>query len=167
MRSFSHLENIYQKFQAGFRKEYAATDHAFVLRVFYERQMRKKGKLYALFLDFGKAFDLISREQLWEILEEAEVPARIIRTLQLLYHNCTVVLQTEEGTMKEIKTINGVKQGDPSSPALLSFTVQKLEEGLVKLKSGVFYGGSLGHIHSLTYADDVLIQQKHQKHYKS
>lgn len=52
-----HRDNIYQKFLAGFRKEYAATDHAFALRIIYERQLKRKGKLYALFLDFEKAFD--------------------------------------------------------------------------------------------------------------
>lgn len=77
--------------------------------------------------------------------------------LQLLYHNCTVVLQTEEGRTWKIRTLNGAKHGDPSSPALCSFTVQKLEEGLVKLKLGAFYDDKLGHLHSLTYADDVLV----------
>lgn len=68
-----------------------------------------------------------------------------------------MVFQTEEGRIWKIRMFNGVKYGDSFSLVFCFFTVQKLEEGLVKFKLGVFYDDKLGYLYSFIYVDDVLV----------
>ena len=56
--------------QAGFRKGYSTTDNIFILQSVIQRYIsRIRGKLYAVFVDFRKAFDFVYRTQLWSILK--------------------------------------------------------------------------------------------------
>jgi hypothetical protein len=53
------------KGQAGFHKDYRTTDQLFILRTLIEQSKAKKKPLYCCFVDFKKAFDIMSREVLW------------------------------------------------------------------------------------------------------
>ena len=46
--------------QAGFRQDYSTTDHIFTLFAVIQKYLLHKKKLYVAFIDFKKAFDLIS-----------------------------------------------------------------------------------------------------------
>jgi len=46
--------------QAGFRRDYSTTDHIFTLFAVIQKYLLHKKKLYVAFIDFKKAFDLIS-----------------------------------------------------------------------------------------------------------
>ena len=50
--------------QAGFRKGRSCTDHIFVLRQILEQSHEWNNSIYAVFVDFEKAFDSIYRESL-------------------------------------------------------------------------------------------------------
>ena len=52
----------------GFQKDYSAVDHMFTLMAMIQKQFALNIKLYVAFVDFEKAFDLISRQLLWPIL---------------------------------------------------------------------------------------------------
>ena len=53
--------------QAGFRKKRSTIELIFVLNtIIGNRLKRKRGKLYAVFVDFKKAFDMTDRKRLWE-----------------------------------------------------------------------------------------------------
>ena len=54
--------------QAGFRRDYSTTDHIFTLFAVIQIYLLHKKKLYVAFINFKKAFDLISYANLWMIL---------------------------------------------------------------------------------------------------
>ena len=53
--------------QAGFMRDHSATDHIFTLFAVIQKYLLHKKKLYVAFIDFKKAFDLISYAKLWPI----------------------------------------------------------------------------------------------------
>ncbi len=55
-----HVKN-----QVGFRKDYPINDQFFVLRTIIEHNKAKKKQVYCCFVDFKKAFDIVSCEVLW------------------------------------------------------------------------------------------------------
>ena len=61
------------KGQAGFRKDFRATNNIFILRALIDKQKQtrkqgKCGKLHCCFVDFRKAFDTVPRAVLWQVL---------------------------------------------------------------------------------------------------
>ena len=62
------------KGQAGFRRQHSTTNHLVMLRIIVEECCNDKGNLLCCFVDFRKAFDMVPRNNLWNILEELNVP---------------------------------------------------------------------------------------------
>ena len=61
------------KGQAGFRKDFRTTDQLFIIRTILQQAKHSKRQLYCCFVDFKKAFDLVPRESLWQVLERRNV----------------------------------------------------------------------------------------------
>ena len=61
------------KDQAGFRKDFRATDQNFIIRTLVQQAGHVKCKLCCYFVDFEKAFDLVPRECLWKVLQQMEM----------------------------------------------------------------------------------------------
>ena len=54
--------------QADFRVERGCTYQIFVMRQLAEKTIQKDGKMYAAFVDLGKAYDKVWRENMWRPL---------------------------------------------------------------------------------------------------
>jgi hypothetical protein len=66
------------KGQAGFRKDYRTIDQLFILRTLIEHNKAKKKPLHYCFVDFKKAFNIVSREVLWQVLDGLKVEGRFL-----------------------------------------------------------------------------------------
>ena len=55
--------------QAGFRKDHRTTDQLFIIHTLLQQAAHAKRKLYCCFVDFKKAFDLVPRDALWNVLK--------------------------------------------------------------------------------------------------
>ena len=63
--------------QSGFRKGRPTVDHIFVMILMVEKALEKsKGKLYVAFVDFGKAYDSVNRNIVWDVLRRAGAGGR-------------------------------------------------------------------------------------------
>ncbi|KAI8519195.1 hypothetical protein Bbelb_024520 [Branchiostoma belcheri] len=70
-------DRVYPESQCGFRAKRSTTDMIFSLRQL-EKKRREQGKpLYMLFIDFTKAFDLVSRKSLFELLKKIGCPPKL------------------------------------------------------------------------------------------
>ena len=57
---------IFNKFQYGFRKQKRTVDCEFILQsIINQTIINDERKLYAAFIDFRKAFDLVYRDGIW------------------------------------------------------------------------------------------------------
>ena len=60
--------------QCGLRGNRRATDIMFVIRQLQEDCREQKRRLYVAFIDLTKTFDTVSRERLWQIMNDLAVP---------------------------------------------------------------------------------------------
>ena len=67
------MEGNRAKGQAGFRRNHSTTDHLVTLRIIAE-EYRNKYDLFCCFVDFRKVFVTIPRNNMWNRLEELNVP---------------------------------------------------------------------------------------------
>lgn len=83
INEWSEAEQILPEGQAGFRRGRGCDDNIFVLNAQTALALKNpKGKLYAVFVDFRRAFDSVDHLILWSKLQEMGVGARIIRVLR-------------------------------------------------------------------------------------
>jgi hypothetical protein len=79
----------------------------------------KKKPLYYCFVDFKKAFSIVSCEVLWQVLVSFGVEGHFLRCLQMMYTKDTIyVNHLSEGVTSSFKCQQGVKQGCPLIPLL-------------------------------------------------
>ena len=115
------------KGQAGFRRQHSTTDHLITLRIIVEECCNDKSNLFCCFVDFRKAFDTVPRNNLWNRLEELNVPFELRAATIRLYKNVIAKLKSNEGWSKDIKCNIRVKQDCPLSPTLFAIYIDKLE----------------------------------------
>lgn len=151
---FAESCNLLPEAQAGFRRGRSCTDNLFVLHTVVNNSLRLKGrKIYALFVDFHRAFDTVEHCLLWETLFDLGVSAKFIRILKDLYSKACI--RGDDNV--NVKITKGVLQGDPLSPLLFALFIADLETYF--RRRGAF-GVPLDageNVLSLMYADDLVI----------
>jgi hypothetical protein len=74
--------------QAGFGKGRSCQDHIFTLNGLIQIGLHQpRAKVYALFIDFERAFPSISFSKLWNRLHDLGVSNKIIKILRCQYNN--------------------------------------------------------------------------------
>ena len=129
---WAELNGKLAKEQAGFRKGYSTVDHIFTLSQMASNCVfgRRRSKLYALFVDFEKAFDSINRNKLWEILHKQGVSTRFIKMLQGIYTKVNAKIRNGNELSEDIDCPFGLKQGCRLSPILFSMLINEVAENL-------------------------------------
>ena len=79
--------------QADFRPGRGTADMLVIIQVLTEKSMGIGGQALITFSDYSKAFDGISRVQLFDIMLELGFPEHIVALLQSLYINQTALIR--------------------------------------------------------------------------
>jgi len=85
-------DRIYPEFQCGFRAK-RSTDMMFTVRQLQQKSHEQGKPLYLAFSDLTKAFDLVSRKGLFQLLEKIGCPPHPTPP-QTPRHDCFLPLQT-------------------------------------------------------------------------
>ena len=83
-------ESFDQEAQCGFRPGRGCTDVIFTVKMAMKKKREHGQESWILFIDLVKAFDRVSRELLWLILEKFGVPKKLISLLKWLHANVQV-----------------------------------------------------------------------------
>ena len=92
-RVYTFLQNnqTINKAQIGFLKGNRTTDHILTLKAIINKYVHDgKGKLYACFVDFRKAFDSLSHQKLFLKMRKNGLNGNILKLLQNIYKNSSV-----------------------------------------------------------------------------
>ena len=135
--------------QAGAQSKRGCVEHIVTLRLLFNIFLQKKVKLFVLFVDFSKAYDLVPRSRLFDILIELGCGATMLGALISMYTNTSNIL----GSTVITSTI-GVRQGSPTSCYLFIIFVDVL---ILMLKSKCSPEPILGWLHCLMLMDDTVI----------
>ena len=76
--------------------------------------------LYVVFIDFTKAFDTVSREALWIVLQKYGCTDKIINLIKSFHNGMQAQGSHENDTSKKFDAINGLKQGCVLAPLLFA-----------------------------------------------
>ena len=145
------------KGQFGFRRGRGTDDGAFVLNHVIEAHKSQVKPVYAMLVDFRKAYDSVDRPTLWRCLEQLGVRGSMLRTPRDMY--CRVQLRVRAGGSlgAVFESQRGAKQGQGQTPLLFGLLLERVEEILGQLHpaGGVQVGGQ--RVASRMYADDLVI----------
>jgi hypothetical protein len=77
-----YAEEIIGEHQCEFRRKRSTTDHLFCIRQVLEKKWEYNEAVHQLFIDFKKAYDLVRREVLLNILIEFGIPMKLVRLVK-------------------------------------------------------------------------------------
>ncbi len=145
------------KGQVGLCKDYRIIDQLFILQTRIKQSKAKKKPLYCCFVDFKKAFDIVPREVLWQVLAGLRVEGHFLRCLQVMYAKDTIrINHPSEGVTSSFRCQQGVKQGCPLSPLLFGLYLDALKG---RLDGRECDAPTLADVHVwlLLFADDLAL----------
>ena len=108
---------------AGFRKGYGCEDHTFSLTKILSLYLANGKRVYATFLDYEKAFDLVDRSILWKKLLDHNINGKIFNVIRGLYSKTEAYVRVGNSYSSFFKCEVGVRQGDNLSPLLFTIFV--------------------------------------------
>jgi hypothetical protein len=110
--------------QAGFRHGFSTMDHVFTLHciiAYYYLHHRKR--LFAAFLDYKKAFDLVDRNFLWLKLLNQGINGKVLGVVRGIYSRAKSCVRAGGCTSDYFVSNIGVRQGENLSPLLSSLFI--------------------------------------------
>ena len=139
--------------QIGFAPLHGAEMHVFTLLETIKQQLRLKRSVHVLYLDLRKAFDSISQEGLWKLLENVGVHVAVIDFLRNWADSTHARVAVNGYLTEEFRIRCGVAQGNPLSPLLFNLFIECLSRYIAAETTGVAMLDVV--VKSLLYADDV------------
>lgn len=113
--------------QAEFRKGRGAVDNIYTLNYVVEREIARRKKIVAIFINLKAAFD---RELSIGKESRGERGKRLRESIMEIYEETRSVVKVEGIMGKKFWTERNVKQGCPLSPILFNLMIADIEEGL-------------------------------------
>ena len=126
--------------QCGFRGKYGCLDALFTLQHLVSQvhwtgpgSSPARSKLWAVFVDFRKAFDLVRRDLLIARCQQLGVHGPFLAALTALYDRVFVRVCVNGRLGPAFRTYRGTRQGSELSPLLFGLFMDLLHE-LIKLR---------------------------------
>ena len=88
-----------------------------------------KEEIFVSFLDMEKAYDLVNRKKLFEVMKCYGVHEKLVRLIERIYDDSMVKFELEKVTTGWCKGDSVVRQGCPLSPLLLNIICQGIRKG--------------------------------------
>ena len=140
--------------QLGFTKNAQTADHLFTLSTIAKKYRSKKRPVYAVFVDFRKAFDSICRQALFYKLASAGLTGKFYNALRYMYANSKAQIKLSGYLSREIDIKKGTEQGHPLSPDLFKLFFKDLSPILEFQNCPILIDKIVSH---LLWADDLVI----------
>ena len=139
-RLLDHLENshLLPESQSGFRAGRGTIDMVFAARQLQEKCIEQHCDLYTTFVDLTKAFDTVSRDGLWRIMEKFGCPRKFIAIIRQFHDGMTARVLDDGEPSEPFPVSNGVKQGCVLAPTLFSMVFSAmLSDAFRDCESGI------------------------------
>jgi hypothetical protein len=149
--------NILPEEQAEFRLNRGCDEQIFNLFSAVQLGTRNKKKVYALFIDFKRAFPSVLHDKLWNKLYKTGVSAKLIRILQSLYRKVSTKIRLDQCVSDNIAITEGLMQGCVASPLLFTLFISDIMEVIKNSGINGIDISDLYVLHVLLFADDMVL----------
>ena len=148
--------NVYIEAQAGFRSKLGTVDNIFVLHGIINHIITSGKQLYCAFIDFTKAFDYVTRDNLWAKLIKLGIRGNILDIMKSMYSAVKSRVKLHNELSDGFSCMLGVRQGESISPFLFAMFLNDIEDvfiskGLCGIDVDCFK------MFLILYADDIVI----------
>ena len=140
--------------QLGFSKGAQTYDHILTLQTIVNKYKKLKVPVYAVFVDFRKAFDSVCREALFLKLAKLGIRGNFFETLHHMYTNSTAQIKLSGHLSKKFPIKKGTEQGHPLSPDLFKIYIKDLSPRLDFENCPKLLNTLVSH---LLWADDLIV----------
>ena len=142
--------------QLGFSKGAQTTDHILTLSTIISKYKKLKTPVYAIFVDFRKAFDSVCREALCLKLARQGIHGNLFKTIKHMYKNSTGQIKLAGHLSNKFSIEKGTEQGHPLSPDLFKIYINELSPMFDAPKTGcpTLMDQIVSH---LLWADDLIL----------
>jgi hypothetical protein len=131
-------------------------DGYFTLKLLMEKRKEFNLETRLAFIDCKKAFDMVSRRKLIQILTENNKPLQVIRAIHDIYSENQILVRT--GQLSAWKPINRwVRQGCSLSPLLYIVYMNKIKAEWKKKPHGSIKVDRHTKVDTLLFADDQVL----------
>ena len=114
--------------QCGFRSGRWTMDMIFCLRQTQEKFIKQNMPLYAVLIDFTKAFDKVSINGLWQVLTKFRCPDKFVNIIKSVHSGMQASVAHGNNHSNVFAVMNGVKQGCVLVPTLFSLYLSAILE---------------------------------------
>ena len=113
----------------GFRASRSTSQPLFALHRLLEMATQTDTALYLMFLDWEKAFDIISHESLHSALVSMGVPPKYVNVIDAIYSDPRLTLRIDNEESKSHSATAGIRQGCPTVTIPIYFRAQRDHDG--------------------------------------
>ena len=111
----------------------------FSLRQLQEKCREQQQPLFIAFVDLTKAFDLVSRSGLFEILQKIACPPKLLAVITSFHQGIQSTVYFDGATSEPFPVSSGVKQGCVLAPTLFGiFFSMLLQYAFADCEDGVY-----------------------------
>ncbi len=153
--TFFDDNNIIHDEQNGFRGNRSCIDHIYTLSSIIKNKLNQKKEIFACYVDFRKAFDLLDRDMMLYRFLEYGINGKFYESIKGIYHRAFCAVKINGILSEWFESKMGTKQGDNLSPNCFSIYLNPL---LSELKaSGLGVSVNNNTVSVLAYADDLVL----------
>nr|GEX45143.1 RNA-directed DNA polymerase, eukaryota, reverse transcriptase zinc-binding domain protein [Tanacetum cinerariifolium] len=146
-----------------FHQDQPSPNGPLMVNVIVDWYKRKKAKLMIFKIDFEKAFDLVSRDFLDQVLQLMGFGHTRRSWIRGCLSSAKASILINGSPTAEFNLQRGLRQGDPISPFLFILVMEGLHVAIkAAINAGLFYDAKLHsfHVSYLFFADDVLLLEE-------
>ena len=135
----SLASRVYPESQCGVRAGRSTVDMIFSLRQLQEKCRDQQQPLFIAFVDLTKAFDLVSRSGLFQILQKIGCPPNLLVVITSFHQDMQSTVCFDGATFEPFPVSSGVKQGCVLAPTLFGiFFSMLLQYAFADCEDGVY-----------------------------
>ena len=140
--------------QLGFTKGAQTYDHILTMHTIISKYKKIKKPVFAIFVDFKKAFDSVCRQALFYKMAKLGITGKFYDILRNLYSNSSAYIKLSSHISNKFDIAKGTEQGHPLSPDLFKIFLSDLSPLLDFIDCPILSEKLISH---LLWADDLIM----------
>ncbi|GFS07445.1 retrovirus-related Pol polyprotein from type-1 retrotransposable element R2 [Elysia marginata] len=149
------IDSEISELQADFRKASGTRKAIFSLKILAEKHIEMQKDIYACFIDYSKAFDIVKHEKLIQAMRKTDIDPNDISLISHLYWTQKTKVRVGKDLSDEVDIKKGVRQGCVLSPSLFNLYTE------IDDVPGLKVNGE--NINNLRLSDDTVLLAESEK----